>query len=129
MIEKVLDELYNTKETLQLFSLVRLNGLIHTDDKIALKTIIKQLILENEIEDCSNKSFAENLNLILECFKNKNSKSIIFILDEFELFCSHHNQTLLYNLFDVAQSAQSPIFVLGKFLRIEFMTIFSFSKI
>jgi origin recognition complex subunit 4 len=29
------------------------------------------------------------------------------------LFCAHHNQTLLYNLFDVAQSAQTPICVLG----------------
>jgi Cdc6-like AAA superfamily ATPase len=34
------------------------------------------------------------------------SKSIIFILEEFDLFCTHHNQTLLYNLFNVAQSAQ-----------------------
>lgn len=27
-------------------------------------------------------------------------------MDEFDLFCHHRNQTLLYNLFDVAQSAQ-----------------------
>jgi origin recognition complex subunit 4 len=38
---------------------------------------------------------------------------LIFIIDGFDLFCAHHNQTLLYNLFDVAQSAQTPICVLG----------------
>ena len=27
-------------------------------------------------------------------------------MDEFDLFCQHKNQTLLYNLFDVCQSAQ-----------------------
>ena len=41
------------------------------------------------------------------------SKSILFILDEFDLFTFHRNQTLLYNLFDVSQSAQAPICVLG----------------
>jgi len=41
------------------------------------------------------------------------SKSVVFILDEFDLFALHHNQTLLYNLFDVAQSAQAPICVVG----------------
>lgn len=38
---------------------------------------------------------------------------MIFIVEEIDLFCTHHNQTLLYNLFDVAQSAQKPICVLG----------------
>jgi hypothetical protein len=53
--------------------------------------------------------FAENLTFLLQCLKSGDkdkSKSIIFILEEFDLFCTHHNQTLLYNLFNVAQSAQ-----------------------
>lgn len=44
---------------------------------------------------------------------DKQSKSILFILSEFDLFAHHKNQTLLYNLFDVAQSAQAPICVIG----------------
>lgn len=51
----------------------------------------------------------ENLNFLLESLKSsdrKKTKSIIFIMDEFDLFCQHKNQTLLYNLFDVCQSAQ-----------------------
>lgn len=38
---------------------------------------------------------------------------LIFIIDNFELFCSHHNQQLLYGLFDVVQSALFPVCVLG----------------
>lgn len=38
---------------------------------------------------------------------------MIFILDEFDLFAHHKNQTLLYNLFDISQSAQNPIAVIG----------------
>ena len=37
----------------------------------------------------------------------------MFILDEFDLFTNHRNQSLLYNLFDVSQSAQAPICVVG----------------
>lgn len=35
------------------------------------------------------------------------------------MFCTHHNQTLLYNLFDVSQSAQAPICVLGVTCRLD----------
>ncbi|NWI69970.1 ORC4 protein, partial [Todus mexicanus] len=38
---------------------------------------------------------------------------VLFILDEFDLFVHHKNQTLLYNLFDVSQSAQTPVTVIG----------------
>lgn len=102
--------------------IVSLNGLIHTDDKIALKSITSQLDLENATHGKSFGSFAENLAFLLDCLKsgnNRKSKSIIFILDDFDLFCAHHNQTLLYNLFDVAQSAQAPICVVGLTYRLD----------
>lgn len=38
---------------------------------------------------------------------------VLFVLDEFDLFVHHRNQTLLYNLFDVSQSAQTPVTVIG----------------
>ena len=41
------------------------------------------------------------------------SKSILIVLDEFDLFANHRNQTLLYNLFDVCQSSQAPLCVIG----------------
>lgn len=47
------------------------------------------------------------------------AKSVIFILDEFDLFTSHPRQTLLYNLFDIAQARKAPIAVLGLTTKID----------
>ena len=47
------------------------------------------------------------------------SQSIVFIIDEFDMFASHPRQTLLYNLFDVAQSRKAPIAVLGCTTRLD----------
>lgn len=41
------------------------------------------------------------------------SRAVIFIIDEFDMFASHSRQTLLYNLFDIAQSRKAPIAVIG----------------
>jgi len=94
---------------------VQLSGHIQTDDKIALRDITKQLNLENVVGDKVFGSFAEHLSFLLASLKtgDSTSKPIIFILDKFDSFCSHKNQTLLYNLFDVAQSKAVPITVIG----------------
>merc|ERR1719270_484263 len=95
---------------------VELSGLIQTDDKLALRDITKQLKLENVVGDRVFGSFAEHLSFLLASLKTGDStasKPIVFILDEFDSFCSHKNQTLLYNLFDVAQSRAVPICVIG----------------
>ena len=44
---------------------------------------------------------------------------MIFILDEFDLFTTHSRQTLLYNLFDIAQAKKAPIVVLGLTTRVD----------
>jgi len=94
---------------------VTLHGLLETDDKLALKTIAKQLKLENVAGDRVFGSFAEHLEFLLSSLRSgdSGSKPIIFVLDEFHLFCGHHNQTLLYNLFDVAQTQATPMVVIG----------------
>jgi len=105
---------------------VRLNGFIHTDDKLALREIWRQLGKEMDVEndDLSGRShYADTLTSLLALLAHPvgdededqaaTSKSVIFILDEFDLFASHPRQTLLYNLFDVAQSRNAPIAVLG----------------
>lgn len=92
--------------------IVNLNGLVHTDDRLALKDATRKMQLENVVDGKVFGTFAENLSFLLDCLKSgdkKSSKPVIFILDEFDLFCEHHNQTLLYNLFDIAQSAQVSV--------------------
>ncbi|TQS34769.1 hypothetical protein Golomagni_04836 [Golovinomyces magnicellulatus] len=122
------------------FHVVRLNGFIHTDDKLALREIWRQLGREMQVEDDLSgrpNNYADILVSLLALLSDPNemstetesnqnstitvnaitttttSKSVIFILDEFDHFTTHHRQTLLYNLFDIAQSKKAPILVLG----------------
>ena len=41
------------------------------------------------------------------------NQSVVFVLDEFDQFTRHKNQSLLYNLLDISQSAHNPIAVVG----------------
>ncbi|CCU75956.1 origin recognition complex subunit Orc4,putative [Blumeria hordei DH14] len=108
------------------FHVVRLNGLIHTDDKIALKEIWRQLGREMDVFDeptgrPSNHAdiFASLLALLSHPSEisgtdsNQTATSVIFVMDEFDLFTSHYRQILLYNLFDIAQARKAPIAILG----------------
>jgi len=77
------------------------------------------------LEDKSVKGFSENLRFLLRSLNSSGgqSKAILFVLDEFDLFCHHKNQTLLYNLFDVAQSALLPIAVVGLTCRMDILDL------
>ncbi|KAG8226295.1 hypothetical protein J437_LFUL002734 [Ladona fulva] len=122
LINSVLDELQRDVYFNDKALVVKLNGLIHTDDKLSLKDITRQMQLENVVGDKVFGSYSENLTFLLESLKSGErgiSRATLIILDEFDLFCTHRNQTLLYNLFDVAQSAQAPICVIGLTCRLD----------
>ncbi|NXU39113.1 ORC4 protein, partial [Drymodes brunneopygia] len=115
---KYLREMKQVQENLLEFFMKNpfLSGLLQTNDKVALKEITRQLQLENVVGDKVFGSFAENLAFLLEALRKGNRTStcpILFVLDEFDLFVHHKNQTLLYNLFDISQSAQTPVTVIG----------------
>jgi hypothetical protein len=106
------------------FHVVRLSGFIHTDDKLALREIWRQLGREMDVEDDDlggRSNYADTLTSLLALLAHPaledddatTARSVVFVLDEFDLFASHPRQTLLYNLFDVAQSRNAPIAVLG----------------
>lgn len=116
MINNVLEELDNNFN-LELNSIViRLNGLIHTDDKLALKSCTIQMNLESAVGGKVFSTFAENLAYLLECLntgQRTTVKCLLFVIEEFDLFCFHDNQTLLYNLLDMTNYSQIPICVVG----------------
>lgn len=118
LVNQVLNRVTTESKVFQTDGLtVRLNGLVETDDKLALKEITRQLNLENVVGDRVFGGFAQHLEFLLASLRSdvtgRNSKPIVFVLEEFGLFCNHKNQTLLYNLFDVAQSRAAPIIVIG----------------
>ncbi|VDQ09211.1 unnamed protein product [Trichobilharzia regenti] len=116
--------------------IVEFVGLVHTDDRSAVKSIAKQLhqeaLLDNLIDHqtsddkSSNESYNKTKNLPfsqqLSLFLSKvtggkhemQQKAVLIILSEFDLFALHNKQLLLYNLFDCCQqSAESRICVIG----------------
>ncbi|KAI5200867.1 hypothetical protein AUEXF2481DRAFT_2088 [Aureobasidium subglaciale EXF-2481] len=121
VVESILRE--QARENPDLFHIVRLNAFIHTDDKIALKDIWRQLGKDMDLEDSEqSKNYADTLTTLLALLSHPEelgrsaeqmTKSVVFVLDEFDLFTTHPRQTLLYNLFDIAQSRKAPIAVLG----------------
>ncbi|XP_014772349.1 origin recognition complex subunit 4 isoform X1 [Octopus bimaculoides] len=125
LLKNALKEVKKDKNVHQNLLEVYLSGLLQTNDKIALKEIARQLHLDNTVGDKVFGSFAENLQFLLESLKSggQHSKPILFILDEFDLFAQHRNQTLLYNLFDIAQSAQAPITIIGVTCRFDVMEL------
>ncbi|CAJ1087710.1 origin recognition complex subunit 4 [Xyrichtys novacula] len=126
LLKCVLRDLMEEKEVQKNLLQVHLNGLLQTDDRIALKEITRQLSLENVVGDKVFGSFSENLVFLLEALKKgdrSSSRPVLFVLDEFDLFAHHKNQTLLYNLFDVSQSAQTPIAVVGLTCRLDVLEL------
>ncbi|KAK6957626.1 hypothetical protein Daesc_000413 [Daldinia eschscholtzii] len=130
LMEEIISNL--RAEHQEAFHIVRLNGFIHTDDKLALKEIWRQLGKEMNLEDdLINKTsnYADTMASLLALLSHPaeimgaedgvTSKSVVFIIDEFDLFATHARQTLLYNLFDIAQARKAPIAVLGLTTRID----------
>jgi origin recognition complex subunit 4 len=130
LVNKVLSEV--SKDNGGQYHVVRLNGFVHTDDKIALREIWRQLGKEMDIEEDGSgpgKNYADTLATLLALLSHPSeqtgevtdqvAKAVIFVMDEFDLFAQHPRQTLLYNLFDIAQSRKAPIAVLGLTTRID----------
>ena len=130
LVNKVLSEV--SKDNAQDYHVIRLNGFIHTDDKIALREIWRQLGKEMAVEEDGSgpgKNYADTLQTLLALLSHPSeqtgeytdhvAKAVVFIMDEFDLFAQHPRQTLLYNLFDIAQSRKAPIAVLGLTTRID----------
>ncbi|PKX98920.1 origin recognition complex subunit 4 [Aspergillus novofumigatus IBT 16806] len=127
IVETIISSL--KKEHMNEFHVVRLNGFLHTDDRLALREMWRQLGRETNTEEEAGKvsTYADTMATLLALLSHPEelfgpsgnpkavtaAKSIIIILDEFDLFATHPRQTLLYNLFDIAQARKAPIAVLG----------------
>ncbi|OIT07101.1 origin of replication complex subunit 4, partial [Nicotiana attenuata] len=100
--------------------MIKLNGLLHSDDNCALKEIARQLCIEHHLMFSKMASFDDNsqfvLSMLMEC--GLAHKTIIFVLDEFDLF-THGKQRLLYSLLDAMQSVTSQAVLIGVSCRLD----------
>lgn len=119
------------------FITIRLSGFAQSDDKMALREICRQFDVElskgftpEEYEGLEKKSMSETLQSLIglldppkhqfqdddydEQLANvKTPVAVVILLDEFDRFTQVSRQTLLYNLFDMAQSSHTPLAVIG----------------
>lgn len=102
---------------------MRLNGLVHQNDRSAMKAIVQQVSMqvgndwgketiedEDDIEidnqDPSALPPSAHLPSLITSLPSL-PRTVIIILDHFELFTTHSRQALLYCLLDTAQSLRS----------------------
>ncbi|XP_062519644.1 origin recognition complex subunit 4-like isoform X2 [Corticium candelabrum] len=121
IVKKALDELKSDSETADCFINIYLNGAVQTRDVLALKEIAIQLSLVSELEACYVNSFRDAFSFLLETLRSgsKESKAIIFVLDEFDRFAQDRSQKLLYSLLEQTQSVNVPVAVVGITCRLD----------
>lgn len=112
VVEKCLKELLSVEpDTVVL----RARGSAYSTDVECLRHLGTQMT--DKLEACphSNASFKAGMDWIKSIFKGSFTKAraMVMVLDQFEYFCSRARQTLLYNLFDIAQEAGVHLSVVG----------------
>ncbi|XP_057423145.1 origin of replication complex subunit 4 isoform X2 [Lotus japonicus] len=118
VLELVIQDLF--QQYPESLSLIRLNGFLHCDDISAFKEIARQLCMDHQLLFSKSASFDDNSQFMVAMLKECGlaHKTIIFILDEFDLF-AQGKQRLLYSLLDAMQSVTSQAVVIGISCRLD----------
>ncbi|KAK9836048.1 hypothetical protein WJX84_003886, partial [Apatococcus fuscideae] len=100
---------------------VRLNGLVHADERTAFREAARQLCKAFDCSFSRAASLEDNLSFMREMMQelHRAHKAVVFVLDEFDLFAKGTRQTLLYNLLDAMQAADMQAAVLGMSCRLD----------
>ncbi|KAK6146828.1 hypothetical protein DH2020_020697 [Rehmannia glutinosa] len=103
VLELVLEELL--KEHPDMISVIKLNGLLHSDNNCALKEISRQLCLEHQLLFSKMASFDDNSQFLLSMLRVRPF--------------TQGKQRLLYSLLDAMQSVSSQAVVVGVSCRLD----------
>ena len=101
--------------------ILRLSGLIDGDDRIALADMVQQLALLDPLfktlleNDSHPRTFSECFAFLIETIKTKLSfTTIVFVVEEIDIFTQQPKQSILYSLFDLVHiSKDLPIALIG----------------
>ncbi|EPZ36810.1 Origin recognition complex, subunit 4 domain-containing protein [Rozella allomycis CSF55] len=101
---------------------IHLNGIFLTDEKMAIKYILKQLKIADldSVKLSANEANALFVQMLRQ--GSKSSTPLVFVLEEFDKFTGG-KQNLLYNLFDSVQSVETPMLVIGSSCRIDVLDL------
>ena len=100
-------------------SIVRLVGWAHSESKIGFQEIARQLCVCLDLSYSRGASLQDNIEFVTMSLKKlvRAQRSVIFILEEFDLFAKTIKQTLLYNLLDALQTSGVKAAVIGLTVR------------
>lgn len=110
----VIDYCLKSEKALDKCVLIKLNGVMETEESLAFKSINYQL------EDVSSPSLTipSLMETIIQEEKDQmDRKPFVILVDVFDVFC-RKNQSLLYNLFDVTRKCKH-VLVIGSTTRID----------
>lgn len=105
--------------------IVSLSGAVQSDDKSALREITRQLKLGNCMRGKVFGSFGDSFEYLIQSLLagDNQSKPVVFIMDEFDLFTKNKTQLLLYTLLNTIQTARTPMCVIGATCRIDVLDL------
>jgi origin recognition complex subunit 4 len=98
---------------------VRLNGMLHSDEKVGMREIANQLCAAgDELLFSRTAGFMENIGFMREVLRilEQGGRAVIFVLEAFDLFAkggAKSKQTLLYAVMDLLQQNQVQAAVVG----------------
>ncbi|KAM0915835.1 hypothetical protein ACQ4PT_010585 [Festuca glaucescens] len=118
VLDMVLEDL--KKEHPDAISMIRLNGMLHSDDNCATKEIARQLCLEHQLSFSKMASSDDNTDFMIDMLRECGlaHKTVFFVLEEYDLF-AQGKQRLLYSLLDEMQTLTSQAVVIGISCRLD----------
>ncbi|GAX83598.1 hypothetical protein CEUSTIGMA_g11023.t1 [Chlamydomonas eustigma] len=99
----------------KMVGVVRLSGLLHLDERAAFQEIARQLCVEFQQLFAKSATYDENLTFLRTMLQAlyRCLKSVVFVLDELDVFTKKGKQVLLYNLLDTLAHSKVQACVVG----------------
>ena len=119
VLNAALRELTATQGDAEKTLVVRLNGMLHGDERVGVREIARQLCSAgDELEFSRAAGFGENVAFMREVLRvlEVGGRAVVFVLEEFDLFAkggAKSKQTLLYAVMDLLQQAHTRAAVVG----------------
>lgn len=104
---------------------LRARGGSYATDVECVRHLATQVAGQSTKDPRANASFEEGMEWLRQVLATsfKDAGAVIVVLDRFEYFCSKARQTLLYNLFDIAQEVGVSLSIIGMSARVDVMTM------
>jgi len=94
---------------------LRARGSAYSSDVECLRHLATQVTDQLDNLPRANADFEQGMEWVRNIFRGsfKQASAVVVVLDQFEHFCSRSRQTLLYNLFDIAQESGVHLSIVG----------------